>query len=48
MKTAESSSSHEENIEISPFVKSMKTGVNMPANFDYKKEYREHFYKKYS
>jgi hypothetical protein len=28
-----------DDIQISPFVKSMSTGVNIPADIDYKKEY---------
>jgi hypothetical protein len=34
-------------IEISPFVKSMTTGVNIPADFDYKKEYGDYLTQKY-
>jgi len=33
--------------EISPFVKSMRTGVKVPADLDHKKEYREHLSEKY-
>jgi len=33
--------------EISPFVKSMKTGVNIPADFDYKSEIRNHLMEKH-
>lgn len=36
-----------ENIEISPFVKSMKTGVKLPANLDHKKVYGEYLEEKY-
>lgn len=36
-----------DDIEISPFVKSMATGVNIPADFDYKKEYGDHLTHKY-
>ena len=34
-------------IEISPFVRSMATGVKMPANFDYKKAYGDFLSEKY-
>ena len=34
-------------IEISPFVKSMQTGVKLPADFDYKKEYGDYLAEKY-
>jgi hypothetical protein len=34
-------------IEISPFVKSMSTGVNVPSDFDYKKEYSNHLSEKH-
>ena len=33
--------------EISPFVRSMQTGVKLPADFDYKKEYGEFLAEKY-
>ena len=33
--------------EISPFVKSMRTGVKLPADFDYKKEYGDYLAEKY-
>ena len=36
-----------EEINISPFVKSMCTGNNLPAELDYKKEYSKHLDKKY-
>jgi len=36
-----------DDIEISPFVKSMATGVNIPADFDYKKEYGDYLTQKY-
>lgn len=36
-----------EDDEISPFVKSMRSGVEIPANLDYKKEYSEHLIKKH-
>jgi len=34
-------------IQISPFVKSMSTGVKIPADFDYKKEYGDYLSEKY-
>lgn len=40
-------STTENDIEISPFVKSMKTGVKLPENFDYKKEYGDYLVEKY-
>ena len=34
-------------IEISPFVKSMSTGVKIPEDLDYKKEYGDYLSKRY-
>lgn len=34
-------------IEISPFVKSLVTGSKMPADYDYKKEYSSYLTEKY-
>lgn len=34
-------------IEISPFVKSLRTGVKVPTDFDYKEEYRNHLAEKH-
>lgn len=34
-------------IKISPFVKSMRTGVQIPADFDYKKSYGDYLSEKY-
>lgn len=34
-------------IQISPFVKSMATGVKIPADLDYKKEYGDYLSEKY-
>ncbi len=34
-------------IQISPFVKSLFTGVKIPADLDYKKEYATYLAKKY-
>ena len=36
-----------DDIAISPFVKSMKTGVKIPADLDIKKEYGDYLRKKY-
>lgn len=33
--------------EISPFVKSIATGVEIPSDLDYKKEYSDHVMEKY-
>lgn len=33
--------------EISPFVKSIATGTEIPADFDYKKEYADHLIEKH-
>jgi hypothetical protein len=35
-------------IEISPFVRSLGSKVDLPKNFDAKKEYGDHLEKKYS
>ncbi|MFN3801146.1 DUF6364 family protein [Belliella pelovolcani] len=37
----------EDGIEISPFVKSLRTGVKLPADFDEKKAYRDYLEEKY-
>lgn len=34
-------------IVISPFVKSLRTGVNIPADYDYKKVYGDYLAEKY-
>lgn len=39
--------SKSDDIEISPFVKSMSTGVKMPTNLEYKKEYIDFLMEKY-
>ena len=36
-----------DDIEISPFVKSMQTGIKVPADYDYKKAYGDHLAEKY-
>lgn len=38
---------NEDSIEISPFVKSIKTGNSIPADLDYIKEYTEHLLNKH-
>lgn len=37
----------EKEIEISPFVKSMSTGVQIPVDLDERKEYRDYLEEKY-
>jgi hypothetical protein len=36
-----------DDIQISPFVKSMSTGVNIPSDIDYKKEYFDYLSEKH-
>jgi hypothetical protein len=36
-----------DDIEISPFVKSLQTGVKIPADFDYKEAFGENLAEKY-
>lgn len=38
---------NEDDIEISPFVKSMSTGVKIPADMDYKAEFLNHMNEKH-
>ncbi len=38
---------NDDEIQISPFVKSMSSGVNIPADLNYKKEYTNHLIEKY-
>ena len=45
-ETSDNGGSDDE-IEISPFVKSLQTGVNIPADLDYKKEYHKYLTEKY-
>ena len=33
--------------EISPLVKSMQTGINIPEDYEYKKDYRDHVEKRH-
>ncbi|SCZ00089.1 DUF6364 family protein [Flavobacterium caeni] len=37
----------DDSFEISPFIKSMQTGVKIPADLDYKKEYGNYLAEKY-
>ena len=37
----------ESDLEISPFVKSISTGVNIPSDFDYKSEISNHLIEKH-
>jgi len=43
----EDSETDENADKISPFVRSMSTGVHIPADLDYKKEYSNHLTEKY-
>lgn len=47
MALTEGAQKSESGIEISPFVKSLRTGVKLPANFDHKEAYRNHLEKKH-
>ncbi len=38
---------NDEDFELSPFVKSMSTGVRIPHDLDYKSEYLNHMIEKY-
>ena len=40
-------SNDNEEIKISPFVKSISSGVNIPADLDYKKDYTDYLIEKY-
>lgn len=40
-------SKNDDDLEISPFVKSLQSGIKLPANFDYKKEYNDYLAEKY-
>lgn len=37
----------DEEIEITPFIKSIRTGVKIPVDLDYKKEYGDYLEEKY-
>ncbi len=43
----EDSINNRSDIQISPFVKSMSSGVQMPADLDYKKDYSNYLTEKY-
>ena len=43
----EDSESNKNAIQISPFVKSMSSGVHLPADLDYKTEYSNYLTRKY-
>ena len=45
--TADKNQESKEEIEISPFVKSLSTGTSIPNNIDYKQEYSNHQSDKY-
>ncbi|MFZ9847943.1 MAG: DUF6364 family protein [Flavobacteriales bacterium] len=38
----------QENQEVTPLVKSLSGVVDLPKNFDYKKDYKKHLLNKYS
>lgn len=40
-------SNDDKEIKISPFVKSISTGVSIPADLDYKKDYTDYLIEKY-
>jgi len=43
----EDSGNSKTDLDISPFVKSMSTGVHIPAGLDYKKDYSDYLTEKY-
>ena len=43
----QNSSNENDEIQISPFVKSLSSGVNIPTDLDYKKEYSTYLTEKY-
>ena len=47
LRTLVDKESNEADIEISPFVKSLKTGVKLPSDYDYKKDYSDYLMEKY-
>jgi hypothetical protein len=47
LKSLVSQNKNNDDIEISPFVKSMSTGINIPANLNYKDEFLKHMDEKY-
>jgi hypothetical protein len=36
-----------EDIQISPFIESMRTGISIPSDLDLKKEYADYLFSKY-
>ena len=44
---SQSDSTDKDEIKISPFVKSLSSGITLPADFDYKKEYANYLAEKY-
>lgn len=44
---SQSQKKDDDDIEISPFVKSMSTGINIPADLNYKEEFLNHMDEKY-
>lgn len=42
-----SSDNDNSEFEISPFVKSISTGIEIPTDLDYKKEYSDYLFEKY-
>jgi len=47
LTTPDDSTTAEDDIQISPFVKSMATGVHIPADIDYKADYSNYLTEKY-
>lgn len=47
LKTLTSETEESDEIEISPFIKSLKTGVQVPADLNYKSDYLNHLNKKH-
>lgn len=45
--TEKEGSQSNDDIEITPFVKSLRTGVKVPVDYDYKKEYGDYLAEKY-
>lgn len=45
--TEKESEGDDKDIEISSFVKSIQSGVKIPSDFDYKKEYGDHLEERY-
>ncbi|MEI6899917.1 MAG: DUF6364 family protein, partial [Bacteroidota bacterium] len=37
----------DDEIEISPFVESLRSGIKMASDYDYKKDYSDHLMEKY-